>query len=74
MKSQQVRLVDVFVLGPFLAWAGWEDSALPNWARFALFLSGVATIWYNGRNYIAIEKTKGLTDSMGALPSSSQST
>lgn len=56
MKSQQVRLIDVFVLGPLLAWAGWEKSTLPTWVRACLFLSGVATVWYNGRNYIEIER------------------
>lgn len=56
MKSQDVRLVDVFLLGPFMMWAGWEESGLPAWARTVLFVSGVATVYYNGRNYLMIER------------------
>jgi hypothetical protein len=51
-KSQAVRLVDVFVLGPFMAWFGWRAEAMPAWARVALVASGVATVAYNGRNYL----------------------
>lgn len=50
MKSQTVRLVDVFALGPFMVWAA-SRSSLPPWARSVLALSGVATIVYNAHNY-----------------------
>ena len=50
MKTQRVRLVDVFVLGPFMIWAS-RAPELPPWARLALGLSGLATIVYNARNY-----------------------
>jgi hypothetical protein len=52
-KSQWVRLIDVFVLGPFMIYyaimtvreVGWKLAAV-------LFVSGIATIVYNGINYI----------------------
>ena len=51
-KSQRVRLIDVFVLGPFMLWAAWRAGTLPLWARWTLAASGAATVWYNGRNYL----------------------
>jgi hypothetical protein len=55
-KSQWVRLLDVFVLGPFMIWyalmtAG-DAAALPAGAAVALFVSGVLTIVYNGSNWL----------------------
>lgn len=52
-KSQWVRLLDVFVLGPFMIYyailtakeVGVEMAA-------GLFVAGVLTIVYNGINYI----------------------
>lgn len=52
-KSQPVRLLDVFLLGPFMIWAG-TQKRLPSWARTALIISGVATVGYNARNYLRI--------------------
>ena len=48
-KSQLVRLVDVFLLGPGLVYVGYKQKD----KRFRTFLiaSGVATIIYNWRNY-----------------------
>ncbi len=54
-KSQNVRLVDVFLLGPFMVWAG-TQRALPSWARTLLVLSGVATVAYNFRNWQRIRR------------------
>jgi len=65
-KSQWVRLVDVFVLGPFLIWFALESAkkvdaahavdlpTIPVWAVFGLFVSGVLTIVYNGANWLQI--------------------
>jgi hypothetical protein len=55
-KSQWVRLLDVFVLGPFMIWyalmtAG-DAAALPAGAAIALFVGGVLTIVYNGSNWL----------------------
>lgn len=53
MKSQTVRLIDVFFLGPFMAYS---SKYLPSGAKEAMFVAGVATILYNGRNYLRYEK------------------
>lgn len=61
MKSQAVRLVDVVALGPFMVWAGMRSSsgALPELARGLLVVAGVATIVYNGRNYLELASSRG---------------
>ena len=51
-KSQGIRLVDVFLLGPFMIWFGIMAEAMPTWSRVLMVLFGVATIYYNGRNYL----------------------
>jgi len=50
-KSQQVRLIDVFIISPILIYAGTQKS-LPTWLRYSLLGIGVATAYYNGKNYI----------------------
>ena len=54
MKAQSVRLVDVYLLGPFMVWAAYKSTDLPNWARLTLGISGVATVAYNARNYLLV--------------------
>lgn len=49
-KTQDVRLIDVFVLGPFMVWAA-TQRALPEWAKVGLFIGGVLTVTYNAENY-----------------------
>jgi len=56
MKAQEVRLVDVFLLGPFLMWTG--TRARTPTERTVLILSGAATVLYNWRNYAKIESQK----------------
>lgn len=46
-KTQQVRALDVLLLGPFMVWAAWQPGSLPPWARFALAGSGVLAVTYN---------------------------
>lgn len=54
-KSQWVRLLDVFVLGPFMIW-----YALSTWttvepaAAMGLLVAGVLTIVYNGANWLEV--------------------
>jgi hypothetical protein len=50
-KSQSVRLFDVLVLGPFLAYAGARESDLPDPIRAALVVSGATTVLYNYANH-----------------------
>lgn len=57
-KSQWVRLLDVFVLGPFMIWyalatvpAASKEDGIGGAAALALFVAGVLTIVYNGINW-----------------------
>lgn len=56
MKGQTVRLVDVFVLGPFMVWSAARMTSAPEWARVGMVGAGLATIVYNGRNYLAVSR------------------
>lgn len=51
-KSQWVRLLDVFAIGPTLVYAGARGSDLPVWLRLTLGGMGIATIGYNLANYL----------------------
>lgn len=51
-KSQAIRLADVFLLAPFLVYAGTRKSNLPDWIRVSLIGTGIATFIYNGNNYL----------------------
>jgi hypothetical protein len=54
-KAQNVRLVDVFLIGPLMFWAGWKLSRnYPVRGRF-LTVSGAATVAYNGYNYYRLK-------------------
>jgi hypothetical protein len=64
-KTQNIRLLDVFVIGPLMTWAGYwiQDNARftpdrnktgTEVAGQALMISGLATIAYNGANYLRI--------------------
>ena len=49
MKTQHVRLLDIFVFGPFMLWSAYQ---LKNEsARIAMLSLGVGTIVYNWENY-----------------------
>lgn len=50
-KAQSVRLFDVYALGPFMIWLAMQ-SRPSSTARVLLALAGVATIAYNGANYL----------------------
>ena len=57
VKSQFVRLIDVFVYGPFFIWLGFARSK--NYIeKTALFFVGATTLTYNLKNYIAEAKLK----------------
>lgn len=56
MKTQTVRLIDVFVLGPYLIFLGNKQEKLTPFQRNILVLTGAATIVYNGVNYLRIAK------------------
>ena len=56
-KSQNIRLIDVFFIAPVCVYAGIKAKELPNWIRISLVGIGLATFYYNGKNYL-INKNK----------------
>lgn len=54
-KSQLIRLVDVFIVGPIILFAAFKISNI--WLKIILVIIGISTIWYNGRYYF-INKDK----------------
>ena len=51
-KSQSVRLVDVFLLGPLMIYIAWNHNEKINALYLYLLLFfGATTISYNARNY-----------------------
>ncbi len=54
MKTQTIRLLDVFFVGPVMVAGGWklrEDHPVLGHTLAAL---GVLTVLYNGRNYLRV--------------------
>lgn len=58
-KTQQVRLMDVFLLGPFMLWFAAVASEAPQWARVAMAVAGVMTSLYNGCHFLSKEAADG---------------
>ena len=56
-RYQAVRLIDVFVLAPAMVYAS-TYTQMPDYVRLILFVAGVATLVFNGQNYLEIEKNK----------------
>jgi len=50
-KSQGIRALDVFVIGPMVIYFGVKAKQEPAWLRALMIGSGVATVYYNARNY-----------------------
>lgn len=56
-NTQVIRLVgDVFFISPVLIYAGARKSDLPTWLRIAVAGIGIATLYYNMKNFIQVEK------------------
>jgi len=51
IKSQPMRLFDIYALGPFLMWYAYKTRDMGRWPRRALFISGFMTILYNYDHY-----------------------
>lgn len=52
-KTQTVRLLDVFVFGPFIMYSALRaEKSL----QLPLFLIGLGTVLYNGANYLELQK------------------
>ena len=54
-KAQSVRIIDVLILGPFMIWFGIIAEAVPLWAKIVMIFSGIMTILYNAKNWLALE-------------------
>ena len=48
-KSQNVRLIDIFLLGSFMIYAGTKLPTRP--LQIAMVISGILTISYNYNNF-----------------------
>lgn len=58
VKAQVIRLYDVFVIGPLMMYGAYNmQAATPaqKAARFLLAGAGIATVLFNGRNYLMID-------------------
>lgn len=56
-KSQTIRLADVFLIAPYLFYVS-SKSKLSRFDKNLLFGLGVATLVYNGFNYLENIKNK----------------
>jgi hypothetical protein len=54
MKTQTVRLIDMFILGPFMIYAGMQMRK--DWMQVAMIIGGAATIVYNAQNFYQYER------------------
>lgn len=52
MKPQTIRLLDVFAIGPAMVFIGAKAKNVHPAIRGFVAFSGVATIIYNGQNYL----------------------
>lgn len=56
LNKQQVRLIDVFILAPFLFYASSKTS--DRTVKYGLMVAGLLTFVYNGTNYIFESKSQ----------------
>lgn len=57
MKTQAIRLLDVFAIGPVMivsAWTIWKAIRDRDLLAGVLAVFGVSTVLYNARNYLRI--------------------
>ena len=57
VKTQRVRVIDVVLIGPLTAWAGWQLRRTHPIAAGLLAIIGVSTVLYNARNYGIVQRT-----------------
>lgn len=51
-KSQNIRLIDMFFIGPFMIYFASKAKNVNNLERTVMYLLGGATILYNAKNYM----------------------
>jgi hypothetical protein len=65
-KSQEVRLIDVFVIAPILIYGGIQyRKVLPKWLSLSLVVIGGCTLYYNAKNYMETKKLNEKSDKNG---------
>ena len=47
-----IRLLDVFLIAPFMFYVGYKAKGLKEWERVGMYGLAVATFYYNGDNYL----------------------
>ncbi len=53
VKTQTIRLADVFFVGPVMVYAGTKLRRMREPALGStMIVLGVLTVWYNGKNYL----------------------
>lgn len=65
MKTQTVRLADVFFVGPVMVLGGWKLSDESPVLGGTLAVLGVLTVWYNGRNYLEEQRRQAVLTGSG---------
>ena len=55
VKTQRIRLVDVFLLGPLMIYASTVIPKRHPATKAGMALFGVSTIVYNWRNYLRVQ-------------------
>ena len=58
VKTQRIRLLDVFLIGPLMTYSGMKLRGSNPVAGTVLALFGVSTILYNAKNYYRIERAQ----------------
>lgn len=68
VKSQIVRLIDIFIYGPFLVWVAIYIENI--WLKILLLFLGATTISYNFRNYLLYNDNSFVKNSSVTHPAS----
>jgi hypothetical protein len=54
-KTQFVRLIDVFIYGPYLTYLAFQkEYTFSIFEKIFILFLGITTIAYNGKNYLKI--------------------
>ena len=54
-KTQYVRLVDIFIYGPYLTYLAFQNEyTFSIFEKIFILWLGITTISYNGRNYLKV--------------------
>ena len=51
-KSQQIRLIDVFFIAPFLFYIAYKSTGITEVEKLLIYIIAIATLYYNGKNYL----------------------